>query len=560
VAVNVMMEQQLAPDLPVTLLRWLASFAPIAILLLLLVWRRWSTSSAAPVALAAAVATALLLMRTPLTALGVATGKGIWDAIFVLYVIWPSLILYNVAADARAFEAIQEGVRRIMPDRLLVVLAFSWILASFIQAIAGFGTPLAVTVPLLIGLGVRPVYAVVLPMIGAAWVNPFGSLGATWLATLTVVDLPNEAAALRYAATLLWVPNLAGGLFIAWAYGRWWALKRAGPAIVVISAIHGGLQYLLVPLFPTIGAFLATSAALAVTFGLNRWSYYRQHDVDEPNLIFEEWAHIGGEEEEEAASEEQPRGEDAPPMSLALAFAPYAILGVLAIVALIIQPVREVLEQVRVGIPFPATTTGYTIERAATGAYAAFTPLTHPGTLLLVSAAASYLLYRARGLFRSETSIGSVIGEAAEDALPATTAITALLVISKVMDHSGQITVLALGVTAVAGSLVYLASSILIGTLGSLITSSNTASNVLFAPLQATAAEVEGLSVDLVVAAQTAGGAIGNAVSPGDALLGATVAGITAQLGAVLQRAIPWVLVVGLITAGATVAIHLLLV
>lgn len=247
-------------------------------------------------------------------------------------------------------------------------------------------------------------------------------------------------------------------------------------------------------------------------------------------------------------------------MSLALAFAPYAILGVLAIVALIIQPVREVLEQVRVGIPFPATTTGYTIERAATGAYAAFTPLTHPGTLLLVSAAASYLLYRARGLFRSETSIGSVIGEAAEDALPATTAITALLVISKVMDHSGQITVLALGVTAVAGSLVFLASSILIGTLGSLITSSNTASNVLFAPLQATAAEVEGLSVDLVVAAQTAGGAIGNAVSPGDALLGATVAGITAQLGAVLQRAIPWVLVVGLITAGATVAIHLLLV
>lgn len=557
------MQQEIAGDLPVTLVHWLASFAPIAILLLLLVWRRWSTSSAVPVALAAAAATARFLMRAPLDTLAVATGKGIWDAIFVLYVIWPSLILYNVASDARAFESIQEGVRRIMPDRLLIVLAFAWILASFIQAIAGFGTPLAVTVPLLIGLGVRPIYAVVLPMIGAAWVNPFGSLGATWLATLTVVDLPNEPSALRYAATLLWVPNLAGGLFVAWAYGRWWALKRAGPAIVVISALHGGLQLLLIPLLPTIGAFLATSAALAATFALNRWSYYRQEDEDEPDLVFEDWARIDPGSQEGPARTAQrgkARGEDQePPMSLALAFAPYAILGVLAIAALVIQPVREVLERVRVGLPFPATSTGYNVKRAATDAYAAFTPLTHPGTLLLVFAAASYLLYRARGLFREETGVRSVITEVAEDALPATTAITALLVISKVMDHSGQITILALGVTALAGSLVYLGFSILIGALGSLITSSNTAPNVLFAPLQATAAEVEGLSVDLVVAAQTAGGAIGNAVSPGDALLGATVAGIAGRLGAVLQRAIPWVLVVGLLTAAATLVLHLFL-
>lgn len=557
-----MMQQQIAPDLPVTLLRWLASFVPIVILLLLLVWRRWSTSAAAPVALAAAVATALLVMRAPLVTVAVASGKGIWDAIFVLYVIWPSLILYNVVADARAFQAIQVGVRRLMPDRLLVVLAFAWILASFIQAIAGFGTPLAVTVPLLIGLGVRPVYAVVLPMIGAAWANPFGSLGATWLATLSVVDLPSQANTLRFAAVLLWVPNLAAGLFISWVYGRWWALKRAGPAIAVISFIHGGLQLLLLPLLPTIGAFLATGAALGVTFLLNRWSYYRQEDVDEPDLIFEDWARIDpdkGTQDTDGGGKGKAQGaEEGPSMPLALAFAPYAILGVLAILALVIQPVRDTLEQVRVGLPFPATTTGYGIDRPATEAYAAFTPLTHPGTLLLVSAVASYILYRARRLFHGEAGVASVIGEAAEDALPATTAITALLVISKIMDHSGQITVLALGVTAIAGTLVYLGASVFVGALGSLITSSNTASNVLFAPLQAIAAEVEGLSVNLIVAAQTAGGAIGNAISPGDALLGATVAGIGARLGAILQRAMPWVLATGLLAAAATLALHLL--
>lgn len=559
----------------VTPLLWLAAATPILLLLVLLVWRRWPTAAAAPVAVAAAALVAVLLLDTPLETLAVASGKGLWDAIFILYVIWPSLILYNVANEARAFVSIQRGVRRLMPDRLLVVLAFSWVLASFIQGIAGFGTPLAVTTPLLIGLGMRPTYAVLLPLIGAAWGNVFGSLGVPWFATLAVVDLGDPAAAVTSAALLLWIPNLLAGLAIAWMYGRFWALKRGLPAILLISLIHGGLQLLLVPFVPSVANFLAASVALGATLGLSRWGFYRRLDPDEPTRIFTPEARTTYQLQQEqrqaerrAARVEEEAGFDHPPptrvesrapsIPLALAFAPYAVLAVLAIVVFMVGPVRELLEQVRVGIPFPETVTGYAIERGAEETYAAFTPLTHPGTILLVASAVGYWLYRARSFYPRGVTPGRVLRLTAVAALPATTAIAGLLLISKVLDHSGGTMVLALGISAVAPQLVFLGASNFIGILGTLLTSSSTASNVLFAPLQEATAAAEALPNELVVAAQATGAAVGGAIAPGDALLGATVAGAPDRLGEILGKAIPWALVTGVLVAAATLGLYFL--
>lgn len=544
-------------ELPISLATWLAALVPILILLLLLVWRRWSTSAAAPLALAAAVLIAVFLFDTPAQTLAVATGKGIWDAIFVLYVIWPALILYYTAHEAGAFVAIQKGLRDLMPDRLHVVLTFAWVLSSFIQSIAGFGTPLAVTVPLLVGLGVQPVYAVLVSVIGAAWGNMFGSLGVTWFATLTVVDLDDPTTTILYTTAFLWIANLMAGLTIAWLYGRWWALKRGAPAIAVISLLHGGLQMALVPFLPSMGTFMAASAALGASLLLSRWSFYRQEDEHEPDRIFIKGGEEAAAQKSKATAAGQGAGPEGRSMSMWLAFAPYLILAGLAIIVLVIPPITNFLEQVQVGLPFPATTTGYAVERESTDSYAPFAPLTHPGTLLLVSALAGYLIYRIMGIYTAEETPFYVLRRAVVDALPATTAITAVLLISKMMDHSGEITVLALGVAAVAPSTVLVAATPIIGILGALITSSNTASNVLFAPLQETAAQASGVPESLAIAGQSAGGAIGNAIAPSDILLGTTVAGVEGNLGSVLSRAIPWTIVTGLLVSGAAVAIYL---
>lgn len=562
-------------ELPLSWLAWIAALSPILILLVLLIWLRWSTSAAAPVALAAATAVAVFLLDTPLQTLAVATGKGVWDAIFILYVIWPSLILYNVANEAGAFDSVQKGMRALVPDRLLLVLAFGWVLSSFIQAIAGFGAPLAVTTPLLIGLGVRPVYAVAIPLIGPAWGNVFGSLGVPWLATLAVVDVEDPAAAVFNATLLLWIANLLAGLGIAWMYGRWWAMRRAAPAILVITVLHGGLQMALAPVLPALSNFIATAAALGSVFLLARWSFYRRLDRDEPDRIFTGKARTttqllageqAGEEADARAALALKQGRigrgvlsgviGKPAMSLPLAFSPYLILGALAVGTLMIPPLRDFLEQVSVGLPFPETVTGYAVERGAVESYSAFTPFTHPGTLLLLSAIAGFLIYRLKGLYPKRTSVALIVRRAAAAALPATTALIGLLLISKVMDHSGGITLLALGISNSLPPAVFLAATSLIGVLGTLITSSSTASNLLFAPLQSTTAAAAGLPQSLVLSAQVTGGAIGGGVAPGDILLGATIAGTPDKLGAILARGLPWVLTAAILVSLATLSLY----
>lgn len=535
-------------QLPVTIASFSAAALPILILLVLLVGRGWSTSAAAPVALAAAVLVATTFFQTPLRTIAVAAGKGIWDAIFILYVVWPALILYQVASGAGAFDAIRRGVLRLIPDRLLIVLVFAWVLTSFIQAIAGFGAPLAVVSPMLVGLGVRPLYAVLLPIVGGAWANSFGSLGAPWLALVSVVDIPDEAQTARLGALLAWIPNLLGALMIAWLYGRAWALRRAWPAILVISLLHGGLLWLLVPRLLPVAMFIACAAGLAAALALSRWSFYRQEDEDEPDRIFRP------DLPEDEGRADLPPGSRRP-MSLPVAFAPYIFLGIAAVIAFTVPPVRSALETLSVGLPFPRTMTGFGLSEAAVDAYSAFAPLTHPGTFLLVSALFGYVMYKRRDRYPEGTSVGGVLAKAAKDALPVTTSVSALLLMSMVMSHSGEIDVLALGVATVTGSTLYLATASLIGMLGSLVTSSNTASNVLFGPLQATGAGAEGVSVNLVLGAQVGGAAAGNAIAPADALLGATTVGDASLVGGVLRRAIPWALVAGLLIAGATIAL-----
>ncbi|MDD5533870.1 MAG: L-lactate permease, partial [Syntrophales bacterium] len=149
-------------ELPLNITFWLSAMAPIIILLLLLIMLRWGSAAAAPVAVGAAVVVALAMFRSSGEVLAVAAGKGVWDAVFILYIIWPALLLYRTADNAGAFDSLSRGIERFSRNKLFLILAFGWIFASFLQGVAGFGTPIAVVAPLMLAIGVRPIYAVVI--------------------------------------------------------------------------------------------------------------------------------------------------------------------------------------------------------------------------------------------------------------------------------------------------------------------------------------------------------------------------------------------------------------
>ncbi|WP_036961798.1 L-lactate permease [Promicromonospora kroppenstedtii] len=536
-------------QLPVDLLHWLLAVLPIIALLVLLVPLRWRAPEAAPVAMFIAALVALLAFRTPWDTLAVASAKGVWDAVFILFVIWPALLLYQVTKQAGAYDALRRGISRFSRNELFVILALSWVFSSFLQGIAGFGAPVAVVVPLLIAVGVKPVYAVAMGVLAHAWARFFGTLGVGWLATVQVADVENQVAAAFQSGLLILISAYGGGFFVVWIYGRWAAVRHAWPIVLILGTILGVGQMMATLFSPELSTFLAAAVALVALYPLSRWRRYGDPVTGIP---------VRPAMAERPAAEHEDR--ERPVMSLFWSAVPYLVLPVVTLSVLLIPPLNDLLRSWQVGLPFPEVSTGLGVVNDATDSYAPVTVLTHPGMMLLVTAAVVWIVYRARGYYRAwaQRHTPERIGTALlVDAVPASVPVIAFLVTSRILDHSGQSLTIAFGLAAVSPPLVYAFISSLIGALGAFMTSSSTASNVLFGGVQSDVARLHGLSVESVVAGQAAGSAYGNAIAPANIVLGTSIAGIKGQEGSVLRLTIWWTLVVAVLTGLGTIALVL---
>ena len=555
--------------LPVNATYVALALVPLALLLFTLVVLRWRAHEAASVGMFSAAAVALTAYGMPVEALSVASAKGVWDAVFVLYVILPALVFYHVIERADGFEALRTRITAFTDNELFLVLAFGWVFVSFMQSISGFGTPIVVVAPLLLALGVKPVYSVAIPLIGHAWANTFGTLGVAWLALVQVTEMQSVAVTALALAVLLWIPNLIAGFSIAWIYGRMDAVRYAAPMILVVSLIHGGGQLAAVTVIPPEFAnFFAATVGLLALGPLAMWSRYASAtDAIGERLVMTENVSpaaaegdgTGAVADGGVATPAEAAEPDEGLMGLPLAALPFAALAAIAFVTAVVTPLGDALGSLQVGLRFPEISTGLGVVTEATAPYSPFSPLSHPGTFLLVSALVAFVAYRRGGHYedaaaRAEADRSGFTRAVLATAIPASIAVISFLVMAKLMDHSGQVLVLAEGTASVATPNTYGFLSPLIGSLGAFMTSSNTASNILFGGLQQqTAAQLGGISEALVLGGQSAGGAIGNAISPGNVILGTTAAGIVGREGDVLRVTIPWVAAVGALVGLAIV-------
>ncbi|WP_209544497.1 L-lactate permease [Halorubrum trapanicum] len=557
--------------LPVNATYAALALLPLALLLFTLVVLRWRAHEAASVGMFAAAGVAVVAYGLPAEALSVASAKGVWDAVFVLYVILPALVFYHVIDRADGFEALRTRITAFTDNELFLVLAFGWVFVSFMQSISGFGTPIVVVAPLLLALGVKPVYSVAIPLIGHAWANTFGTLGVAWLALVQVTEMQSVAVTALALGVLLWIPNLVAGFSIAWIYGRMEAVRYAAPMILIVSLIHGGGQLAAVTVIPPEFAnFFAATVGLLALAPLAAWDRYASAtDAIEKRLVMTEGLTpaadgdgTGAVADGGVATAADAAAPDDDLMSLPLAALPFAVLAAIALVTAVVTPLGDALGSLQVGLSFPEIATGLGVVTEAAAPYDPFAPLTHPGTFLLASALVAFLVYRRKGHYeaaadRADEPRTGFSRAVLATAIPASIAVVSFLVMAKVMDHSGQVLVLAESVASVATTNTYGFLSPLIGSLGAFMTSSNTASNILFGGLQQqTAAQLGGLSEPLILAGQSAGGAIGNAISPGNVILGTTAAGIVGREGDVLRVTIPWVAAVGALVGLAIVSLN----
>ncbi|WP_141733171.1 L-lactate permease [Oligoflexus tunisiensis] len=540
-------------QVPVDFLHWSMALLPILVLAFLLVQLRWTAQQAGAASIFVAAAIALFIFQTPLETLAVSGAKGVWDALSILLVIWPALLLYHIMNKAGGYDALRQGITRMSRNELFVIVALGWVFASFLQGIDGFGTPIAIVAPLLVAFGVRPVYAVAIPIIAHIWGKFFGTLGVGWLATLQVVDLSDaEVTATAFqSALLIIIQTILSGFAVVWMYGRWPAIRHAWPLVLIIATIHGLGQVIVVFIDPVLAAFIPATAAMLALYPLSLWPRYAEpvtDIVDSPAM---------------RASRSEYHTEKVPPMGQGMSFLPYILLTILSLCTVMIDPLNKALGSFTLGLPFPEVTTGYGVTNAAAMRYSEFAPLTHPGTSLFITALVTWTIYRARGYYEAWSKTtgekqSSLWRGLFESAVPASVPILAFLIMAALMGHSGQIQTLALGISALAPAQAFAFLSNGIGIIGAFTTSSSTSSNVLFSELQVAVARLKGLPEATILAAQSAGGAIGNAIAPANLVMGASTADISGQEGAIMRKTLPWTLVAFLLTGMATVLLVLL--
>ncbi len=213
------------------------SLLPIVAVALLLVVLRWPASRAMPISYLVAAGLAFFVWQVSAVQIAAASIRGLIISAELLYIIFGAILLLNTLEESGALHRIRSTFREISPDRRVQVIIIAWLFGTFIEGSAGFGTPAAVAVPLLVGLGFPPLAAVVAGMIIQSTPVSFGACGTPILVGVNT-GLSGDASIQQYAAQ-------AG--FAQWAD----FLGMIGWKVAVLHAITGTLVPLLVVVMMT---------------------------------------------------------------------------------------------------------------------------------------------------------------------------------------------------------------------------------------------------------------------------------------------------------------------
>ena len=504
---------------------------PIIIILILMVGYRWGAARAGAAGYISAFIIAIAFFGASTKVLAYAHTKAILLSFDVLYIIWTAYLLYRVSDEAGAIEIIGEALRQLTSDKGMQAILIGWVFASFLQGTGGFGVPVAITAPLLVGLGFSPLAAVVIPTIGHGWAVTFGSLGSSFNALISATNL--DAGYLAPSSALfLGLAALPTGLMVVHAADGWGAVKRLAAKVLIIGAVMGGTQYFVVVNLGlwNIGSFAGGMAGLMIGVPLAGWGEASQNPRARPDA-----------------------------KQLFIALSAYIILilftvGILLAPPLFVPEIKKTLGEFAIQLSFPETITsaGYI---SPAGANKAIPIFTHTGAILLYSSAAAFVIYKRAGLYTKNAG-KKILSQTARKMVTSSLSIVLMVAMAMVMQQSGMTEALAQGLANAVG-VAFPFFAAWIGALGAFMTGSNTNSNVLFAALQMRTSELLAYSVPIILAAQTAGASVGSVLAPAKLIVGASTAGMEGKEGIALRAVIGYggglILFISLLTVLAVI-------
>jgi lactate permease len=532
---------------PLSLGYIIAAATPLLVVLYLMIGRNWGGSKAGPVGYAAAIIISLLIFGTNVDLLLVALGRSILLALFVLYIIWMALLLYHVVNEAGAITVIGMELPRLASDRASQALLLGWVFGSFLQGASGFGVPAAVVAPLLVGLGFAATPAVVIALVGHAWAVTFGSLGSSFFSLMAATGEPGSELAAP-SAGLLAIACFACGLAVLWEAGKGPAVRRHWLQLVGVGLAMAGVQFGLAILglwsLASFGAGIAGLAVMILDFR------FRILDLDAWRDRFGRMSSPG----KDSCGDAPPAAADRSP-SLFKAIVPYGIMTIIIVLGQLFF--KEPLGVIKLNPTFREVSTSFGWVTEA-GPGRAISLLGHAGALLLYTSVLSFVWFKVKGTFGKDDDYRawSIVKKTAKGSVKSTIGIFTLVAMAVTMQHAAMTQILAETLSAGTGPIFPFLSPF-IGALGAFMTGSNTNSNVVFGGLQLETASALGLTAAIVLAAQTAGGAVGSLFAPAKVIVGcSTVEG--AEDGKVLRRAVAYGLSIVALIGAVTLVILIL--
>jgi lactate permease len=517
----------------------LTAAVPLVLLFLLLGVFRIRAWVASIVGLLAAIVVAVAEYGMPVgtTLLGAAEGAafGLWPAMWIVVnAIW----IYQMTRDSGDFDRLREAFSRISADRRIqgIIIAFSF--GALLEALAGFGAPVAICSVMLVALGLSPLKAASVSLIANTAPVAWGAVGLPIITLGQVTGLPvdtlSHATAHLVPVLALFVPLL---LLVVLDGRR--GVREVWPAAAVAGVAFAVAQYAAASIGPVqlvdIVASLVSAGAVMV---LTR---------------FWQPAGSGGPAARpgpgsDTTADAGAGGSDGPPprssggttvltggavvaparAGTMRAFAPYVLIIVLFTLS-VLPGIKDGLAATTVTFHWPGLDV-----RGPTGAQVALTTfkfdwLANSGTVLLVVGIVTAVILRRS----PRSALAAYTGTLARLRTAGLT-VMAVLGLAYVMNLSGQTASLGLFLARTGGFFAVL--SPLLGWFGTAVTGSDTSSNSLFGALQVSAAQGTGMSPVLAAAANTAGGVLGKMISPQNLAIGAAAVGLAGREGELLRR------------------------
>ena len=511
---------------------------PVLALFILLGGLRMAAQWAALIALGIAMLVAMIVYGMPVDQTALSATEGAAFGLFpIMWIVVAAIWIYNMTVETGHFAVLRRSFGAISTDQRIqaVIIAFSF--GALLEALAGFGTPVAITAVALIALGFKPIKAASVALVANTAPVAFGAIAIPIVTLADVTGLPKEDLGAMVGRQTPFLALIVPLILVAMVDGSR-GIRQTWPAALVGGFAFAVAQfatsnYISVELTDIVASLTSTAAIVLL---LRIWQ------PGEP-LIAEGAGPLGrpavaGSSTHSPALEAEVRRRDDtvkdPPGDVLRAYAPYlVIIAVFAIAQ--IPAVKDALAEK------PWTTTfqwpGLDVRTPDGEALSSLTYnvnwLPAAGTLLLISGLITMVILRV-----TPSRSLRVFAASVDQLKWAILTVASVLALAYVMNQSGQ--TITLGLWAAGAGSFFAFLSGLIGWLGVAVTGSDTSSNALFGALQVTAAKDAGIDPTLLAAGNSSGGVLGKMISPQNLAIGAAAVGLAGQEGELFRKVLKW--------------------